>query len=96
MFVDARKLVDKTARTHMTAQLELFPNMRDLGQESYLLHHHVWDGAVRSAMEKLNRQYHSAHFERQRGRWPPKSRGACGCRVGSSTSIASGTTATTR
>ena len=65
-FADARKLADKTARSHMAAQLQLFPNLRDLGHESYLLHHHVWDGAVRSAMEKLNRQYHSAHFERQK------------------------------
>jgi hypothetical protein len=54
-------LADKTAWSHFEAQRRLFPLPRQLGHRGIALHHHVWDGAVKSACERAARQLHSAH-----------------------------------
>lgn len=71
MMVDPVRLLDKSAWSHFQAQRSMFPLPRSVGHRGVVLHHHVWDGAVKSACERATRQLHSAHRTHLQAQLPP-------------------------
>jgi hypothetical protein len=60
MFSEPVKLADKTQWSHLQACRNLFSSAREAGHKGLCISHHIWDGAVKSSMERLRKQFFEA------------------------------------
>lgn len=63
---DPRPMTDKTAWSHYQAQGEAWALPREQGHTDLVVHHHVWDRAVKAPCERMQRQRHAAHSSTMR------------------------------
>ena len=60
VLVEPRQLANQTCSPHFEAWPEILPTPRQLGHRDILVTHHVWDGAIFSAMRRLVKKQNEA------------------------------------